>query len=85
VTIVESDRFISRFAGLPESIKTRARKQLALFLQDWRHPSLHTEKAKGHRNLWIGRITHSYRFIFRIEGDTYVLLDIGRHDIEGQF
>jgi hypothetical protein len=32
---------------------------------------------EGHRDLWKGRITQDYRFVFRIEGDTYVLLDIG--------
>ena len=80
--IVESAQFQRRFAALPATIKARARKQLALFVQNWRHPSLQTEKAKGHRNLWKGRITQRYRFVFRIEGDTYVLLDIGPHDIE---
>lgn len=83
--IVESQHFKDQFAGLPEAIKVRARKKLALFLQNPRHPSLQTEKAKGHRNLWKGRITQSYRFVFRMEGDSYVLLDIGPHDIEREF
>lgn len=83
--IAESEQFKDKFADLPESIKARARKQLALFLRNPRHPSLQTEKVKGHRNLWKGRITQSYRFVFRMEGDVYVLLDIGPHDIERQF
>ena len=82
--VVETEQFKTKFAALPASVKTRARKQLALFLLDWRHPSPQTQKVKGHHDLWKGRITHSYRFVFRIEGDIYVLLDIGPHDIERQ-
>ena len=80
--IRQEKQFRRDFEALSPAIQKRAKKQLALFLQNPRHPSLQTEKVKGHRDLWKGRITQSYRFLFRIEGDTYVLLAIGPHDIE---
>ena len=79
--IVESERYIREFAALPPRIKARARKQLALFLQNRNHPSLQTEKMGG-QDIWKGRITQKYRFTFQIVGDAYVLRRIGPHDIE---
>ena len=75
-------RFNKEYARLPASIRARADKQLALFMQNPRHPSLHTQKFEGFDNLWKGRITQKYRFTFHIEGDAYVLRRIGPHDIE---
>ena len=80
--IVETPRFIKELADLPEPIKVRAKKQLALFVQNPRHPSLQTEKFEGFDNIWKGRITQKYRFTFQIEGDAYILRRIGPHDIE---
>ena len=80
--IRQEKQFRRDFEALSPAIQKRAKKQLALFLQNPRHPSLQTEKVKGHRDLWKGRITQSYRFFFRIEGDTYILLNVGPHDIE---
>ncbi len=78
--IVESVRFKKELADLPEPIKARAKKQLALFVQNPRHPSLQTEKFEGFDNIWKGRITQKYRFTFHMEGDTYVLRRLGPHD-----
>ena len=73
---------MKEWAELPESVKARARKQLALFMQNPRHPSLQTEKLEGFGGIWKGRITQKYRFTFLIEGDAYILRRIGPHDIE---
>lgn len=80
--IVETPRFTKELADLPEPIKARAKKQLALFVQNHRHPSLQIEKMEGFSDIWKGRITQKYRFTFQIEGDAYVLRRIGPHDIE---
>jgi len=40
MTIVQTNRFKKDFAALPQSIQERALKQLALFLQNPRHPFL---------------------------------------------
>ena len=80
MTLVWSMRFRKAFTALPGNIKERARKQLALFLEDPGHPSLHTKKMEGH-NIWEGRITRDYRFTFTVAGDTHTLRRIGPHDI----
>ena len=33
------------------------------------------------RDIWEARISGGYRFTFAIEGDTYILRHIGKHDI----
>lgn len=81
MTIIESERYKREFAELPPEIKARAKKQLALFVQNPRHPSLQTEKMEGF-GIWKGRITQKYRFTFQRTGDTITLRRIGPHDIE---
>ena len=81
MTIVKSNRFTKEFESLPQDIKQRARKQLALFFQNPKHPSLQAKKMKGHPNTWQGRVTKSYRFTFTIESDRIILRRIGTHDI----
>jgi hypothetical protein len=36
---------------------------------------------KGYENRWEGRVTLHYRVTFTIEGDAYVLLRVGTHDL----
>jgi hypothetical protein len=50
---------------------------VAFLLDDIRHPSLHAKKYDAER--WQARVTRDWRFYFRIEGDTYMLLDIMPH------
>ena len=80
-----TSRFDREYARLPQHIQERATKQLALLLSDYRHPSLQTEKMKGHRKVFEGRVTQGYRFVFQIVDDTYLLLSIGTHDILKRF
>ena len=72
--------FEDDFRALPEEIKRQAEKQLALFIENRRHPSLRTKKIKGTSAIWEGRITRDYRFTFHVVGDTYTLRRIGKHD-----
>ena len=77
--------FKNDFLKLPESIKRRSEKVLRLLAADPYHPSLHIKKTKGevlqgYHNVFEGRFSKSYRFLFLIEGDTYVLLRCGKHD-----
>ena len=81
MTLIWSIQFRREFTALPARIKERAKKQLALFSQNPRHPSLQTKKMQGWGNTWEGRITHDYRFAFIVEGDRYTLRRIGPHDI----
>lgn len=79
--IQRTERFKRDFQALPEPIQRRAEKQLALFLQNPRHPSLGVKKMEGFQNIWEGRITQSYRFTFQIREGACVLRRIGTHDI----
>ncbi|MFH1741387.1 MAG: type II toxin-antitoxin system mRNA interferase toxin, RelE/StbE family [bacterium] len=75
-----SDEFKKQYKHLPRDVRDRARKQLALFLENPRHPSLQSKKLKGIQGIWQARITHAYRFTFQIEGDLYRLLHIFHHE-----
>ncbi|OGG79682.1 hypothetical protein A3A39_01790 [Candidatus Kaiserbacteria bacterium RIFCSPLOWO2_01_FULL_54_13] len=54
-------------------------KQAMFLLHNIRHPSLRAKKYDEARDIWQARVTHDVRFYFRIEGDTYHLLNIRRH------
>jgi hypothetical protein len=69
--------FDRSFAKAPAAIKRAFFKQAAFLLGDIRHPSLRAKKYDGER--WQARVTRDWRFYFRIEGDTYILLDIMAH------
>jgi mRNA-degrading endonuclease RelE of RelBE toxin-antitoxin system len=74
-------RFKKQFSKLPPPMKDLAKKQLGFLLSDPQHPSLNLKKMQDPRDIWEGRITKSYRFTFQIQGGTYVLRNVGTHDI----
>lgn len=76
-----TERFAGDYDRLPQHLQLRVDKALELLLDNPRHPSLPIKKIKGHENLWEGRVTLHYRLIFSIEGDTYLLLRVGTHDL----
>ena len=82
---IQTNQFREAFAKLPQQIQRRAKKQLALFFQDFRYPSLQTKKMEGHSDLFEGRVTRGYRFIYRITGDICYIIDIGTHDILNRY
>lgn len=72
--------FIRNYRELPENLQKRVDKQLELLLQDLRYPSLQAKKIDSRRGIWYVRVTDAVRFTFKIEGDTYILRKVGRHD-----
>jgi mRNA-degrading endonuclease RelE of RelBE toxin-antitoxin system len=74
-------RFKRALKNLPPEIRQKVKKTFELFRENPRHPSFHTKKVKGLKNIWEGRIDINYRFLFRYDGDTVVFLNIGPHDI----
>ena len=66
--------FDRSYANAPPAIKRAFLKQVAFLLDDIRHPSLRAKKYDAER--WQARVTRDWRFYFRIEEDTYILLDI---------
>lgn len=73
--------FKKNYQVLPKDIKERTKKQLRVFVENPRHPSLRIKKMQDPRNIYEGRITYSYRFTFQVEGDIYILRKVGSHDI----
>lgn len=76
-----TERFRKDYEGLPQRLQRRLEKALGLLLQNPRHPSLQIKKMKGYENRWEARVTLHCRFTFTVEGDTYVLLPVGTHDL----
>ncbi len=74
--------FQKDFQRLSKEIRVQAEKQLAIFANNPRHPSLRIKRihaAGEHR--WEGRITRGYRFTFDWEGETVILRRIGTHEV----
>lgn len=86
--IVRTDPFKKDFEKLPDDVKRRTEKSLKLLVEKPYHPfypSLHVKKIqgvvmKGYSDIFEGRITRNYRFLFLKEGDAFVLLRCGKHD-----
>jgi mRNA-degrading endonuclease RelE of RelBE toxin-antitoxin system len=73
--------FIRDYRGLPDQLQKTVDKQLKLFLNNRRHPSLNIKKMQDPRDIWEGRITKGYRFTFQMEGEVCLLRRLGTHDI----
>jgi mRNA interferase RelE/StbE len=74
-----SPQFLRSYAKSPSRIQKLFQKQVALLLQDLRHPSLRAKKYDEARNIWQARVDGGWRFYFQIRGDTYYLLNITPH------
>ena len=81
MTLRPTARFAADYDALPQQLRQRVDKALGLLLENPRHPSLQVKKMEGYDNRWEGRVTLHYRFTFSIDGDTYVLLRVGTHDL----
>jgi mRNA-degrading endonuclease RelE of RelBE toxin-antitoxin system len=74
-----TDKAVRDYNTLPPVLQARVDKQLALLLQNLRHPSLRAKKYDETRDIWQGRVNQAYRFYFQILGDTYEILAIIPH------
>jgi hypothetical protein len=79
MNIRRTTHFDRAYSIAPADIQAAFNKQVALLLQDLRHPSLHAKKYDEGRDRWQARVTRDWRFYFRVEDDTYILLDIIPH------
>lgn len=77
--LLYTDRFRRSYVGAPSSIQKRCDKQLALLVQNLRHPSLRAKKYDEARDIWQARLNGGWRFYFVIRGDLYYLLDLIPH------
>ena len=69
------------YAELPEEVKERVDKQLALLLLNPRHPSLRLKRIRGTADIWEVRVSRGYRLTLQLAGDTYLLRRMGPHDV----
>ena len=67
------------YDAMPPTLQARVDKQLALLLQNLRHPSVRAKKYDEKNDIWQGRVTKDYRFFFQIKEDTYEIVSIGPH------
>jgi len=74
-----TSRFDRDLADAPPATQRAFEKQLALLLENRRHPPLQAKKFDEVRGLWQARATLSWRFYFTIDGDTYTLRTIRAH------
>ena len=64
---------------LSRDLQARVDIQFSFLLDDLHHPSLRAHKRRGSRDVWQGRVTDDYRFLFKTEDDTYTILTIIKH------
>lgn len=76
--------FDQDYARLPRHLQNRVDRQLALLLENPRHPSLRTRKMEGQKDIWEGHVTRGYCFTFKIIGNAYRLRRVGTHEIYSQ-
>ena len=79
--LVFSASFKKAYQHLPDSVQTKLDKQIRLFQENPRHPSLNIHQLKGTRGIWEGYVDIHYRFTFEIHEDYYLFRLVGTHDI----
>ena len=77
--LASTPHFTRSYVKAPLAIQQAFDKQALLLLENLRHPSLHAKKYDESRDLWQARVTGSWRFYFKIEGDTYRLEEMKAH------
>ncbi|OGG60317.1 hypothetical protein A3C86_04915 [Candidatus Kaiserbacteria bacterium RIFCSPHIGHO2_02_FULL_49_16] len=75
-TTAHFDRAFEKFSA---EVQSAFRKQVRYLVVDIRYPSLRAKKYDERTDVWQARVTGNVRFYFRIEGDTYRLLNIQKH------
>jgi len=80
VKIRRTNSFLKDYKKLPEEIKPRVNKNLALLFENPRHPSLRFKKLKGTDKFEI-RISKGYRLTLRYQDQILELRRVGTHDL----
>ena len=79
MTVVYSARFIHQVRDLPVEVKAKVQKQVRFLLRNPRHPSLPAKKYDPAKGIYQARVDATYRFYYRIEGDTFEMLAVIPH------
>lgn len=78
--IARTDGFKKAWQHLNEEEKALARKAVKNLVMDIGYPALRVKKIRGTEHIWEARASRSLRLTFQIEGDTFILRNIGHHD-----
>lgn len=71
--------FWETYGSLNEHLRSRAGMAFRLWAENPFHPSLHFKCVNREENVWSVRITHGYRALGVLEGDTVTWFWIGSH------
>lgn len=63
----------------PNVIQKKADKQITFLASNLLHPSLRAKKFNESEGIWQARVDDNVRFYFKIDGDTYILINIKYH------
>lgn len=74
-----SNRSKADYNDAPLAVQKAFDKQARLLAQNFRHPSLRAKKIDEIYDIWQGRVTRGWRFFFKIENDTYIIVRIVPH------
>ncbi|MBM4087658.1 MAG: hypothetical protein FJ272_22945 [Planctomycetes bacterium] len=77
--------FWAAYQALDEDVKRSARKAYRLWAQNPFHPSLHFKCINEAENVWSARVSHSYRAVGVLQGDTVTWFWVGDHDAYMRF
>ncbi len=64
---------------IPLPVRKALYKQVEFLLGNLNHPSLPAKKYDEAENRWQARVNRSWRFFFKIVGDTYVIEGVVPH------
>ena len=82
MTIFHHPRFSKSFIRLPENIKQKAEKRVAVFRKNQFDRILKTHKLRGKLQMfWSFSVDAKYRIIFEFDGPDVIFLDIGDHGL----
>ncbi len=74
-------RFLKSFARLPAAVQEKVKKQITLFAEDPRHPSLQTKSIQGAPGIYEARVDIDDRMTYEGDvNDTFILRVVGKHD-----
>ncbi len=73
-------QFKRQYDNLPVQIKKKVDSKIRFLSLDFQHPSLHTKKIRGCRDIWEARVDLKYRMTFEIIEETIFLRVVGNHE-----
>ena len=80
MTFYYSERFRKAYHTLSPEIQKLTDEKLRLLASSWRHPSLHTKRIQGTKDIWEARISLNYRMTFQKIKEGIFLRNLGPHD-----